>query len=125
MQDIILSACFQRKHWILSFRRGAATPLELALARAALKEMVLVISQASYIHSFLPHLGLDISCIIARTLTEREAARLTQQMRRNVLAPLLTSKRARNGGCTFLTIKTHFVIDEGCIAVRVVKKCSC
>ena len=78
------------------------------------KEIVLVISQAPSIHSFLSHLGPDIYCIIARTLTEREAAPLTQQMRRsswNVLAQLLMSKRARNGGCTFLTINTHFVID--------------
>lgn len=78
------------------------------------KEMVPLISQASSIHSFLPHLGLDIYCIIARTLTEREAAPLTQPMRRssrNVLAQLLMSKRARSGGCTFLTTNTHFLID--------------
>lgn len=114
MQDIVLSDCLQRKYWTMSSWQGAATPPDVALTWAVLKEMVLLISQTSSIHGFLSHLGLDIYCIIARTLTEREAVPLTQQMRRsswNVLAELLMLKRARNGGCTFLNTNTHFLTD--------------
>lgn len=99
----------------------------MALAQAVLRQrVVLVISQASSIHSFLSHLGLDIYCIIARNVTERKASPLTEQMRRsleNVLAQLLMSKATRNGGWTFLSINTHFLgIDYRCTAVQVAKK---
>lgn len=109
MQDIILSVCLQRKFWTMSSWQGAAAPPDTALTRAVPKDMVLLISQTSPIPSLLSHLGLDIYCIIARTLTERGAVPLTQQMRRsswNVLAELLMSNKARNGGCTFLNTNT-------------------